>query len=102
MPKHTPGPWTVQKIEATEWNVESHRVLGSNNDLVTDIDVNSAPDDTTAAANARLIAAAPDLLDALKLAYVEGTTTDCLKYGADSCCGKCWICVSRAAIAKAG
>ena len=48
-----------------------------------------------------LHAAAPELLAALDVAVMEGAETDCLKFGADSSCGKCWVCKAHAAIAKA-
>jgi hypothetical protein len=74
MPSHTPGPWRVdpgspQDIQcaggeiASTWNTlcngEEFRVTGACTDMATSL------------ANARLIAAAPDLLAACKLAIPE-------------------------------
>jgi len=60
MSKHTPGPWAI------DWNVSRLDVFsGDAATLVASIrrSAISAGIDETARANARLIAAAPDLLD---------------------------------------
>lgn len=63
MSKHTPGPWTVQRIDIDcgiiQWAIElpDMRVIAH-----TGADVSVAQDK----ANARLIAAAPEMLQALK------------------------------------
>jgi hypothetical protein len=60
--QHTPGPWAVCKSQkrVSVWSIDQIHIV----DLVpTNIIKNQHLD------NARLIAAAPDLLDALKDAY---------------------------------
>ena len=91
--QHTPGPWERPiKALGGEWHVNSPddqlfvRVLG-------------AP--ATADANARLIAAAPLMLDALRnaLAYLE---SECPQESTDDCTSCALICYDiRAAIAAA-
>ena len=55
---HTPGPWKAEKLNEDTW------LIGSNyNRIIGDV---WAIDVGTPAANARLIAAAPDLLAALE------------------------------------
>lgn len=64
MSKHTPGPWRVG---------ESCRVAdikAGYNALIARVEIESAGD--RGDANARLIAAAPDLLEALKHALEDG------------------------------
>ena len=58
MSGHTPGPWTQSKIIPTAVDDALHFIVECR---VIDNDIE------TAIANARLIAAAPDLLEALKL-----------------------------------
>ena len=56
MSKHTPGPWTVDRVEMPSgplWTIHSEATPG----LLADV---------WREPNARLIAAAPELLDALK------------------------------------
>lgn len=83
--QHTPGPWTVGSCTWNEDGNVCYELQG--------IKRGSAPD-------ARLIAAAPDLLDALKMGVAE--TMDYIKLnnltGAEN---NHWIVQARAAIAKA-
>lgn len=69
---HTPGPWEIEPKERREHPLF---VMDSNGDRIARCDgLNMAdfgPDPQHAKANARLIAAAPDLLAALKLLYAE-------------------------------
>lgn len=86
MSKHTPGPWTAEGI--TVWSARERRKFGPV------ADVNPRGDENEENADARLIAAAPELLHALRghLAWYEGDTSideDVL------------IRLTRAAIAKA-
>ena len=60
--KHTPGTWETQKARDDEINGGRYRCLRANRKWLGDIRANTAEDD----ANARLIAAAPDLLAACK------------------------------------
>jgi hypothetical protein len=78
--KHTPGPWTLSAYYP-------NRVIGDRNDgegrYVADCHCNGLngaeqPED---AANARLIAAAPDLLEALKTLVTFAETSDECQYG---------------------
>lgn len=61
---HTPGPWTVDDTEYIDIVAPAGRIAMLDSDLLTD----------HCEANARLIAAAPDLLAALQemLKYAEG------------------------------
>ena len=66
--KHTPGPWAIRRARGhvyirAEHDAEVARMGGEN----------VLADDSSAAANARLIAAAPELLEALRdLVSAEG------------------------------
>ena len=57
--KHTPGPWTVAgpSGDLEIWSREAHKSIAF---------LASYPDPANEAANARLIAAAPELLEALE------------------------------------
>lgn len=50
--KHTPGPWTLKKLDARDSSIQ----IGNVQELII----------TTVPANAALIAAAPELLEALE------------------------------------
>lgn len=73
MSKHTPGPWTVQEREHS-FRVVDSRALKFDNSRLCDVQhwagATRGPDREEARANARLIAAAPELLEALKLCAV--------------------------------
>lgn len=66
-PKHTPGPWNLQHCD-TGWTVGPN--AQRRGDHVADVHEHQsgAMSDATAAANASLIAAAPDLLAACEAA----------------------------------
>jgi hypothetical protein len=71
--KHTPGPWTAAPGSEGTWTICHRRVYAvSANYLLARVyptgSSEYSPDYPQAEANARLIAAAPDLLDALKSA----------------------------------
>ena len=85
MTKHTPGPWSIDKEE--RWVI--HEPEGKSGTLVVP---EIYLDDDEAIANARLIAAAPELLEALESfpGFLCGTES-----------GDAWIDQMRAAIAKA-
>lgn len=92
MSKHTPGPWRVEIDDspdaawAWQWPTivsDEYEVVGTEGmygDLETDM------------ANARLIAAAPDLLEALKEVFADHDAINRLS----------WIDRAAAAIAKTG
>lgn len=90
MSKHTPGPWNLYPNNASDWVVrkmfpdgqESHEIARCQSGMD----------------NARLIAAAPDLLAALKMAVSALERSDYIQMDGDSVDV---IDVSRAAIAKA-
>ena len=89
----SPAPWkSVQGISL--W-VESSDGIGVADDIDT-------IDDETGEANARLIAAAPDLYEALRL-WVEELCEDCQSEIGKTCDGKCEaVRKAKAALAKAG
>lgn len=67
--KHTPGPWVVMNGSLDVWNAEKTRRITAHPWV---------DKDDESEANARLIAAAPDLLTALEIAlpYVESFDDD--------------------------
>ena len=89
MSKHTPGPWTVDRT-SKGWEVLPPPEVDGGVAFVFD------HGNTEDNANACLIAAAPELLEALKL-FADGS---CDSGCADSS-EKCNGCRARAAIAKA-
>lgn len=68
---HTPGPWTVSWDEEDGWN---NHIYSSPEDRVCFMAHGGPEKQPEFDANARLIAAAPDLLEALKL--MRGTVMD--------------------------
>lgn len=87
---HTPGPWEISGgalriVTKHEWVAT---VMGASPENAL------SPTDKTALSNARLIAAAPDLLEALKIAL---QTAEFEKHPFRS-----WHNQARAAIAKVG
>lgn len=103
MNKHTPGPWVVGKAARNpypdppgdKWSIAAYGCWIAG---VYPF-VRGCQDDSEAKANARLIAAAPDLLEACR------AMVDCYEGGMDSGCDPprpdCPACQARAAIAKA-
>lgn len=89
MNKHTPGPW--QKAEPFA------SVKAPGRPCIADCGSRS---DLTAQANARLIAAAPDLLAACEAA-LESEVCVCADIADGDSAGACLACVLFAAIAKA-
>lgn len=79
MSKHTPGTWKSE-ISESEAHYREHPVYGPDSQLIAIVDSGNyggwrdSEDDGQAefAANARLIAAAPDLLEALEEIYCHG------------------------------
>lgn len=97
MSKHTPGSWKANKPTQSNGRAEVHSgpmlVAQAFNWML------DAEGDEQCWADARLIAAAPDLLEALKIGYAE--TMDYIqrnKLGGEN---NHWLVLARAAIAKA-
>jgi hypothetical protein len=67
MSKHTPGPWKFHKQART-----IAIFTASNADTVASVPISQIVDNTRREADARLIAAAPELLEALKAALYLG------------------------------
>lgn len=89
MGKHTPGPWKFSQVESHlgVWGANEYRVFSIHKGVVP------------GNADAALIAAAPDLLEACKLVAFSGAPCECR---AESERAVCFHEVVRAAIAKAG
>lgn len=68
MNKHTPGPWTHKADMRFSHHTKEHYLAGWNiyHGSIEIVGCEGIRDGTEDAANARLIAAAPELLDALK------------------------------------
>ena len=93
MSKHTPGPWRYQRDKEGTGFVAHSYVWGPK------VTVHCAGGDLNhAEPDMRLIAAAPDLLDALQLC--EGNIASLLASAHPRVYGE-WLTVVRAAIAKA-
>lgn len=100
--RHTPGPWVSRRLKARG------TVIERDNGRLVRPEVATVAERYERDANARLIAAAPELLEALR-----GLDDACLlgcphrskrskEYGRQGQdCGKCSRCIARAAIAKA-
>lgn len=69
MTKHTPGPWKVSKLDGRTINGKAYRNLEGN--LVTPAIASIKERTGETEANARLISAAPELLEALKWLNAE-------------------------------
>ena len=75
--RHTPGPWFVDRLNGP---TETHRPMlcvVTRDVTIAELDVDGGPSQDVRNANAALIAAAPDLLEAchaLLTAYNEQTT----------------------------
>ena len=95
---HTPGPWWAIKPERSRlrWSVESGEafIADLNSSRETDAGLVGLPRDEQAA-NARLIAAAPDLLLALRIGV------GAMKDGASEVVRAAWVAMADAAVAKA-
>lgn len=96
MTKHTPGPWEVLQKIVIGGEIPYTPVYATT--LIAKVYSTKFKDYEQSFANARLIAAAPDLLEALK--YSCKTNKSNLSCGTDQTkCDKCKIGMS---IAKAG
>jgi hypothetical protein len=104
--KHTPGPWY---FNVGGWCVDQGGIWTSDQDDIAYLNYEvCGPDDDgfadpfAATANAHLIAAAPDLLEALELVVMEEDWYDASRDGMDwKGPPPVWLRRVRAAIAKA-
>ncbi|MEZ0197656.1 hypothetical protein Q1Z72_19635 [Pseudomonas qingdaonensis] len=102
MSNHTPGPW-VRCTEAPKIIMSGYFIDGHQGYIVGSVSGNDNSgfyaSEEEAEANASLIAAAPELLEALELVIKEHAPSyhDCLDDGEPECA---W-CVASKAIAKA-
>lgn len=80
--KHTPGPWLIEKDGSAEHRNKANVIRGADGTMIVYGQANDA--------DARLIAAAPDLLDALQVML------DAAQHDITQECD-----IARAAIAKA-
>ena len=93
---HTPGPWATHKTEGNGGNISDRLEIvvpeeGRKRTLIASIYGFKTPEGQ---ANARLIAAAPELYEALEAAYLVLTSQKTREY-ADA------VTLARAALAKA-
>jgi hypothetical protein len=96
--KHTPGPWSWSK-DMSDGKAGIYEGDGGRDDVLIAEVTDEETGNGTAIANANLIAAAPELLEALKTTVEDhqcavncnGPNYDC----------PCWYCQACAAIAKA-
>ncbi len=99
MTKHTPGPWTIAPIrdDADRYLVE--QANGNTDTSVDDVFIARC----TSEADAHLIAAVPDMLDALRAAsaIIEAQCVRALRYGINDIDANNTLIEIRAAIAKA-
>ena len=111
-PQHTPGPWQVASHHARGYGATITRENGAHSEAVVDVvDFNDYHRDAEVAANARLIAAAPEMLKALKntlralVQHIEdGAKRDGISLDQLAQLCPCWdeeVQEARAAIAKA-
>ncbi len=90
MNTHTPGPWTVRHLTGFPLMIATQPDADGFGEPIADTSRHMLP--AEALANARLIAAAPDLLEALKWALEHAEWSNDTETGTDPI---------RAAIAKA-
>lgn len=97
--KHTPGPWAITR----RWADGKRIIVEGNQEDWFRLEAHVVCDDCdtdTAEANARLIAAAPDLLEACKaMLRTHGVHGPCTHHNCDSC--EMAYDKAKAAIAKA-
>jgi RNase P/RNase MRP subunit p30 len=97
--RHTQGPWVAEKAKLDQGHIEIY----SGSILVADVmsDDNSA--DGNGVLNARLIAAAPEMLEVLKAFVFIQTDADLLEHEWEGCSGidSCVLCMANKIIEKA-
>lgn len=69
--RHSPGPWTVDPVPGIRGDAGNSHVYSSHDALICRVDARECVETEEAKANARLIAAAPDLAEALLAVYAE-------------------------------
>lgn len=76
--KHTPGPWTAERADGghPDFSYRPYLVRGTTGYCAQIHFGGSWPDNATANANARLISAAPELLEALKFLLADYRAID--------------------------
>lgn len=92
MSQHTPGPWVVREIEGAFHGTKAYAIdFNEDEEQVVDYVYTEA--------DAKLIASAPDLLDALETVVADMAPTyhDCIDDGIAECA---W-CIARKALVKA-
>jgi hypothetical protein len=99
--EHTPGPWGIERTATTLWVGPMRRDGSKCADVVCHFDVDSLTPEATKrnTANARLIAAAPDLLAALVDVVSIHEQVECAYAPAPCACDR--YAQARAAIALA-
>lgn len=90
-PTHTPGPWGVHMINGNPLLINAGETLPKT--IVVEFSMDETPNDH---ANAKLIAAAPELLEALQELQTHLANADLMEYLTDGVANK-----MRAAIKKA-
>lgn len=90
-PAHSPGPWKLQPF----MNRDGFYVDGPEGNAIVMVTKNENRE-----ADARLIAAAPDLLAACKHLLASHQFCE-VSSGKDCECGRCICCEARAAVSKA-
>ena len=102
MSKHTPGPWEVTRfgaIKSASPNTQVEYARGIGQPQIALVFVDDSRPEGERDANARVIAAAPDLLASLKEMLDKGEGCAACGFGAPGC--GCRYERARAAIAKA-
>ena len=103
MSKHTPGPWAVNPQTRGDADISVYAILGSGNPHWIARAYGGgplAPPSPVTAANARLIAAGPDLLAACEAALASEACV-CAEIADTDAAGSCLACVLFDAIRKA-
>lgn len=92
-PKHTKGPWRLDATNSIHGPGDDPEVT-----MLAAVRFQGG-DNAKGKANALLMAAAPDMLEALEDFIAAGTMECCC--GQTPCCGSCTITLAKNAVAKA-
>lgn len=93
MNKHTPGPWKAVELEIPVGFARFEIHYSEDGECVAEV--------VHQEANAKLIAAAPDLLEALQAAYAKFSAFGFIWEGRETTEGQILLCNMRDAIEKA-